>query len=122
MRTSDLLRLAWGAVAGHRLRSTLTMLGIAIGIASVILLTSIGEGIREYILKEFTQFGTNLIAINPGKSTTTGASPIAMAGTIRKLRIEDAEALRRLPQVEATMPVAFGNARVEHAERGRNVL
>jgi putative ABC transport system permease protein len=122
VRASDFLRLAWGAVTGHRLRSALTMLGIAIGITSVILLTSIGEGIREYVLHEFTQFGTNLIAVNPGKATTTGASPIAMAGTIRKLRVEDSEALRRLPQVEATMPVAFGNARVEHGERGRNVL
>jgi putative ABC transport system permease protein len=45
-----------------------------------------------------------------------------MAGTIRKLTIEDAEVLRRLPQVETTMPLAFGNARVEHAQRGRNVL
>jgi putative ABC transport system permease protein len=122
MRASDLLRLAFGAVAGHRLRSVLTMLGIAIGIAAVILLTSIGEGIRVFVLHEFTQFGTNLIAINPGKATTTGSSPIAMAGTVRKLTLEDAAALRRLPHVEATMPVSFGNARVEHGERGRSVL
>ncbi len=122
MRAIDLMSLSWGAIAGHRLRSALTMLGIAIGIASVILLTSIGEGIRVYVLSEFTQFGTNLIAVNPGKSNTTGGNPTAMAGTIRKLTIEDAEALRRIPQVEATMPVAFGNARVEHGERGRSVL
>src|SRR6267378_3889757 len=122
MRVMDLLRLSWGAVAGHRLRSALTMLGIAIGIASVILLTSIGEGIRVYVLNEFTQFGTNLIGINPGKSNTSGGNPTAMAGTIRTLTIEDAEVLRRIPEVEATMPVSFGNARVEHGERGRSVL
>jgi len=121
VRVFDLIRLAVGAVAGHRLRSSLTMLGIAIGIAAVILLTSIGEGIREFVLHEFTQFGTNLIAVNPGKAATTG-SPGAIAGTVRKLTVEDAEALRRLPQVEATMPVAFGNARVEHGERGRSVF
>ena len=122
MRGIDLLLLAWGSVTGHRLRSALTMLGIAIGIASVILLTSIGEGLRVFVLKQFTQFGTNLIAINPGKSSTTGGSPAAMAGTIRKLTLEDADTLRRLPAVEAVMPVAFGNARVEHGERGRSVL
>ena len=122
MRVLDLLKLSWGAVAGHRLRSVLTMLGIAIGVASVILLTSIGEGIRVFVLSEFTQFGTNLIAINPGKSNTSGGNPTAMAGTIRKMTIDDAEALRRIPQVDATMPVAFGNARVEHGERGRSVL
>ena len=98
------------------------MLGIAIGIASVILLTSIGEGIRVFVLSEFTQFGTNLIAVNPGKSNTSGGNPTAMAGTIRKLTIEDAETLRRITQVDTTMPVAFGNARVEHGNRGRAVL
>jgi putative ABC transport system permease protein len=122
MRAADLLRLAWGAISGQRLRSALTMLGIAIGIVAVILLTSIGEGIRTFILQEFTQFGTNLIGINPGKSTTTGGSPAAIAGTIRKLTLQDAEALRRLPQVDAVMPVAFGTARVEHGERGRSVF
>jgi putative ABC transport system permease protein len=122
LRGVDLVRLAWGSVVGHRLRSALTMLGIAIGIAAVILLTSIGEGLRVFVLKQFTQFGTNLIGINPGKSSTTGASPTAMAGTIRKLTIEDAEALRRLPQAEVVMPVAFGNARVERGERGRSVF
>ncbi|HEU4400929.1 MAG TPA: ABC transporter permease [Candidatus Polarisedimenticolia bacterium] len=121
MRAIDLLRLAWGAVTGHRLRSLLTMLGIAIGIASVTLLTSIGEGIRVYVLHEFTQFGTNLIGVNPGKAVTTG-SPGALGGTIRKLTVEDAAVLRRLPQVEATMPVAFGSARVESGERGRSVF
>ena len=56
----------------HRLRSSLTTLGIVIGIASVMLLTSLGEGTRQYILSEFTQFGTNLLQINPGKTTTRG--------------------------------------------------
>lgn len=122
MRTTDLLRLAWGAVTGQRLRSALTMLGFAIGICAVILLTSIGEGIRRFVLDEFTQFGTNIIAINPGKSDTTGGSPAAMAGTIRKLTLEDSEALSRLPQVQKVMPIAFGNARVESSEAGRSVL
>jgi putative ABC transport system permease protein len=122
MHATDFLRLAWGAVIGHRLRSALTMLGFAIGICAVILLTSIGEGLRQFVLDEFTQFGTNIIAINPGKSDTTGGSPVAMAGTIRKLTLEDAEALRRLPQVQSVMPIAFGNARVESSEAGRSVL
>jgi len=122
MRDLDLMRLSWGAITGHRLRSALTMLGIAIGITAVILLTSLGEGIRVFVISEFTQFGTNILAINPGKSETTGGNPAAMAGTIRKLNIEDVEAMARLPQVDTVMPVAFGNARVEHETRGRNVL
>ena len=122
MRDVDLMRLAWGAVIGHRLRSMLTALGIAIGIAAVILLTSLGEGIRVYVISEFSQFGTNIVAINPGKSETSGGNPGAIAGTIRKLTVEDVEVLDRLPQVDAVVPVAFGNARVEFEERGRRVF
>jgi putative ABC transport system permease protein len=121
MGLADLLRLAGGAIVAHRLRSALTMLGILIGIASVILLTSIGEGTRDYVLRQFTQFGTTLLAINPGKTTTTGA-PGALGGTVRKLTIEDSEAIQRLPGVEEVVPLSFGMARVEAGERGRSVF
>ena len=107
MGAREFLVLAWNAVVAHRLRSALTMLGIMIGIASVILLTSIGEGTRQYILSEFTQFGTNILAVNPGKTMTTG-QPGALGGTIRRLTIDDAEALYRVPGVEEVVPVAFG--------------
>lgn len=117
----DLIRLAFGAVTSHRLRSGLSMLGIGIGIASVILLTSIGEGTRRYMVGLFTQFGTNLIAIHPGKSETMGV-PGAMGGTTRKLSIDDAVALERIAGVEEVVPVAFGSARVEGNGRGRSVF
>ena len=94
----ELIRLALRAVRAHRLRSALSMLGIAIGIASVILLTSIGEGTRRYIVDQFTQFGTNILAINPGKTETVGL-PGVFGGTTQKLTLDDAEALRRVPGV-----------------------
>jgi putative ABC transport system permease protein len=117
----DLLRLAASAASAHRLRSALTMLGILIGIASVTLLTSIGEGTREFVLSEFTQFGTNLLAIQSGKTETTGI-PGAIATTVRKLTLEDAEALLRVPGVEKMVPLVLGMAEVEAAERGRSVF
>lgn len=116
----DLLRLAIGALRAHRLRSFLSMLGIAIGVAAVILLTSIGEGTRVYVLGQFTQFGTNIIAVNPGKAKTLGI-PGILGGTTRKLTIDDAEALVRIPGVETVVPVTMGIARVEAGERGRSV-
>jgi len=121
-RTHDLLLLAVRAIVAHRLRSILTTLGIVVGITSVILLTSLGEGTRRYILTEFTQFGTNLLAVTPGKAQTSGNMPGAVLGTIRKLTIEDAEAIRRVPGVEKIVPVSFGNAKVEFRERGRSVF
>ena len=121
MSWREFLGLAWGAVVAHRLRSALTMLGIVIGIAAVILLTSIGEGTRRYVLDEFTQFGTNIMAINPGNTKTSGA-PGALAGTVRKLTLGDAEALRRVPGVQNVVPIVMGMARVEAGERGRSVF
>jgi putative ABC transport system permease protein len=116
----DFWKLAWGSVSAHPLRSALTTLGIVIGIASVILLTSLGEGTRRSIVSEFAQFGTNLIAIHRGKTTTTGI-PGSVGGTVRPLTLQDAEALRRLAGIERIVPVSFGSARVEWGERGRGV-
>jgi putative ABC transport system permease protein len=86
----------------------------------VILLTSIGEGTRVYVLGQFTQFGTNIIAVNPGKSKTLGI-PGVLGGTTRKLTIDDAEALARIQGIETMVPVTMGLARVEAGERGRSV-
>jgi putative ABC transport system permease protein len=114
----DFLRFTWASVIAHRARSLLTALGIAIGIAAVVLLTSIGEGIHRFVLEEFTQFGTTLIAINPGTTTTLGAS-IGVFGTVRPLSVEDAEALRRIPYIEESVPFVSGNAAVEGGGRQR---
>ncbi|GIW73088.1 MAG: hypothetical protein KatS3mg102_2630 [Planctomycetota bacterium] len=116
----ELLRFACEALLAHRLRSALSVLGIAVGIAAVTLLTAIGEGTRTYILEQFTQFGTNVIGINPGKTETFGI-PGVLGGTTHKLTIEDAEALARLPHVRVAAPVSLGQARVEAEGRGRSV-
>ncbi len=118
MTRTDLLRLAGSAVRAHRLRSLLTALGIAIGIAAVVLLTSIGEGIHRFVLAEFTQFGTTLLAVNPGKTTTHGTA-VGVFGTTRPLTIEDAEALKRLPEVRAVEAVVAGNGLIEVENRKR---
>ena len=60
MRTADLLRMSFGALGAHRLRSALTATGVGVGIAAVVILTSFGEGLHRFVLSEFTQFGTNL--------------------------------------------------------------
>jgi putative ABC transport system permease protein len=116
----DVLKFTLTTIRSHRLRTVLTMLGIAIGTASVILLTSIGEGLRIFMLQQFTQFGTNLIAVYPGKSETHGMPGIAT--TTRKLTLDDAEALQRVPGIEKLVPLCFGTARVEVENRSRSVF
>ncbi len=117
----DLSRLAAGAVTAHRSRSLLTSLGIAVGIAAVVLLTSIGEGVNRFVLQEFTQFGTNIIAVTPGKTETFGMSG-AQISNVRPLSLDDSTALGRLEQVVAAMPVVQGNAQVEFEGRTRRTM
>ena len=112
MRWPDLIHLALRALTAHRLRSFLTLLGIAVGIAAVILLTSIGEGIHRFVLGEFSQFGTNNINIVPGRTKTGGMPPSGFPTSVRPLTIDDARALERLPNVEAISPVVWGNSEV----------
>jgi putative ABC transport system permease protein len=120
MTPRDLFRFTATSARAHRLRSGLTALGIGIGVTAVVLLTSIGEGLREYMLAEFTQFGTNIVAINPGVQQTFGA-PTGVINTQRPLSLEDAEALKRVPYVLDTMPAVQGNASVEANGRERRV-
>jgi putative ABC transport system permease protein len=121
MRGADLVGFSWAAVTAQRQRSLLTILGIAVGIATVILLTAMGEGLRQFALGEFTQFGTNLIAIHPGKTTTLGGS-IGQISTNRPLTIDDARVLQRLPDLQGVVPVIQGNAQVEAGARRRRTM
>ena len=120
MTAIELLRFAVGALQGQRLRSALSALGVAIGVAAVVLLTSLGEGTRQYIVSQFTQFGTNLLEIKPGRIKTMGM-PGVLGGTTHKLTLDDADAVRRVPGVAAVVPVVVGQARVEAGGRGRSV-
>jgi putative ABC transport system permease protein len=120
MRLPDLLRLSLGALTHHPGRSLLSALGIAVGVAAVILLTALGEGLHQFVLGEFTQFGTNLIGVSPGKTKTHGGS-VGMFGSVRPLSLDDAQALRQVPQVIASDPMVQGNAEVEALGRGRRV-
>lgn len=118
MRAADLIALSYRTLVSHKLRSGLTALGLIIGIAAVVILTSIGRGIHAFVLSEFTQFGTNLIAVFPGRTTTFGMSG-ATVSTVRPLTLADADSLGRLDDVIAATPTVQGNARVEAGNKQR---
>lgn len=122
MLLSDWLRWVFHAVTTARLRSLLTALGISIGIAAVTMLTSIGEGIRVYLMDSFSQFGTRIIAVTPGKTTTGGMG--GLLTTIRPLSLADATQLGQLPHVDAVVPVIQGTAKIEagHYSRDTDVI
>ena len=105
----DFIALTTSSFLTSRMRSFLTGLGIAIGIAAVILLTSIGDGLHQFVLAEFSEFGTNIITIQPGKTQTQGGN-VGVISSARALSLDDADALRHLPYVENVNPGLMGNA------------
>ena len=119
MALGDLLAMLFETLRTQRLRSALTMLGIVVGIAAVVLLSSIGEGTREGIVSQFSQFGTTIVGIQPGRQESFGGGPAVMGGTTRPLTVEDALALRRVPGVHYVAPSITGLGRIEAGERSR---
>jgi len=117
----DLLRFTINSANSHRLRSSLTALGIGIGVTAVVLLTSIGAGLQQYVLREFTQFGTNIISINPGRPETFGGGNLPLA-LIKPLTLDDAEALKRVPYATHVSGTVQGNAEIEGNGRARRTL
>jgi putative ABC transport system permease protein len=119
MKAIDFFQYATGSLTGHRLRTVLTLLGTAVGVAAVILLTALGEGARRYVRNEFAAVGSNLFIVLPGRTETSGAAPI-FGGTPRDLTLADAEAVRRRsPRVRRMAPISLGQAPVGYRERER---
>lgn len=120
MRGGDLLAFAAGAFRGHKLRTSLSLLGVAIGVAAVILLTSLGEGARRYVTGEFALLGSNLVIVLPGKAETTGVVPVG--GVPHDLTLEDVEALRRrVSLLVSVAPLAVGGLTARFGERSREL-
>lgn len=118
MNLVDSGRWIFSSVLSHRFRSLLTALGMAIGIVSVTLLTAIGEGVQQYVLDSFSQFGARIIAINPGLKETHGAG--GLLSSVRPLTLRDAQALKQLTGIEKVVPVVQGSGVVEFINRQRS--
>ncbi|MFL0796914.1 MAG: ABC transporter permease [Cellvibrionaceae bacterium] len=117
MTFRDAFLWVFTAVLSQRSRSALSILGIAIGIFAVVLLNAMGEGFRQYVMAEFTQFGTRIVAITPGKTETHGLS--GLLATKRPLSLADAEHLKSLSFVESVIPVTFGSGLVKAGSLSR---
>ncbi|HKQ61689.1 MAG TPA: ABC transporter permease, partial [Candidatus Polarisedimenticolaceae bacterium] len=104
----DVARFTWGALSGYRLRAALTLVAMAIGVASVIVLTALGEGARRYVVGEFAALGSHLLIVLPGRAETVGTTPPLLGETPRDLTVDDAEALLRARAVRRVAPLAFG--------------
>ena len=117
MSWGETLATAWDAVRSHRLRSMLTMLGIVIGIASVILTVGLGQGAQDQVKSQISALGSNLLIVSPGSSTDSSGVRGGF-GSASTLTLSDAEALgddEAAPDVKAVAPVTTSNAQLDTA-------
>ncbi len=121
MKTLDIINFATSALSGYKLRTSLMLLAMAIGVASVIVLTSLGEGARRYVTNQFASLGTNMLIVLPGRSETTGGPPPLTGETPRDLTLDDALSLYRSHAVRYVAPVSVGSAPVSWRQREREV-
>lgn len=113
MRATDVIVYTWNALTRHRLRTALMLVAMTIGVASILVLTALGEGARRYVINEFATLGTNLIIVIPGKTETKGANPSIFIGeTPRDLTNDDAASLLKIPGVKRIAPLVVGSATV----------
>ena len=99
--------MAWASLIANKLRSLLTMLGIIIGVAAVIALVSIGNGVKQDIEDSISSLGSNLLVVLPGAPRTPGAR--SSQGSMKSLKISDYEAIAKLEGVKAASPMTNGS-------------
>src|ERR1051326_2047977 len=105
MKTKDLFSESYSALVVNKIRSALTMLGIIIGIGSVIALIAIGQGAQGTIQANIESIGSNLIIVNPGAPRGAGAQISAGRGAAQTLTMDDEKALAsQLSNVKAVAP------------------
>lgn len=104
MRVGDLLSETLHSLTSNKVRSSLTVLGIVVGIASVIAMLAIGAGSQAEIESSIQAAGSNLLTVSPSASGQSGAGARAAASSIESLSLEDAEALAALPLITGVAP------------------
>lgn len=120
MNFNDSIKYIYYSLISHKLRAFLTILGVSIGIFSVIILTSLVEGARLYVLQEFLELGSNLIVVLPGKVETSGGLP--WGGTTHDLTIEDYLRLKReLDEFKISAPLVVSSERVKYKNKSRSI-
>ena len=101
---------AWRALGANRMRTALTMLGMIIGVAAVVLMLAIGEGAKQNVNRSVQSMGSNLFIVLSGSTSAGGLR--GGSGSAPTVTLKDAEAIGKLPSVAASAPISTGNAQV----------
>ena len=120
MHLTDLLLSTLKSLRGHKTRTLLIVIAVAIGVAAVIILTALGEGARRYVQNEFASLGTELIIIFPGRSETAGTGALISTAS-RDLTLNDAKAIQHNTRVRRLAPIVIGAAAAGWKSRERDI-
>ena len=123
MKLIDVVSFALGSLRGSVTRTLLMMLAMSIGVASVVVLTGLGEGARNYVINQFSSLGTNLLIVFPGRTETAGIGPGMLLGQIpREISLDDAQALLRSRAIGRIVPMTVGSSQISHDALNREVV
>lgn len=120
MHLTDLLLSTLKSFRGHKTRTLLIVIAVAIGVAAVIILTALGEGARRYVQDEFASLGTELLIMFPGRSETAGTGALISTAT-RDLTLNDAKAILHNTRVRRLAPIVVGAAAAGWKSRERDI-
>lgn len=121
MKITDIIRFAIQALVGYPTRTLLMLLAMAIGVGSVVVLSTLGDGARNYVIGQFSSLGSNLLIVLPGRSETVGGPPPLLGITPRDLTLDDAAALLRSTNIRYVAPILLGAAPVSRGVLEREV-
>lgn len=119
IRPGDALVFVYQSLHSYRLRTVLILLAMAIGIASVIVLSALGEGARRYVTGQFSSLGSHLLIVLPGRNETSGGPPPIVGEIPRDLTLDDALALGRSNSIRRIAPIVVGSVPVSWERRDR---
>jgi len=122
MRIFDIIQYSVSALWRHPMRTVLILIAMSIGVSAIVVLTSLGEGARRFVVGEFASLGTHLIIVLPGRSETAGGGLSILVGqTPRELTLDDAVAVSRSYLIKRIAPIVIGEATVNWRGRERDV-
>lgn len=114
MLFKESIAIAFTSLLSNKMRTILTMLGIIIGVGAVIVMVSIGMGVRQNITNSIASLGSNMLIVTPGSANKGGVR--SAAGSSQKLKLDDAEAIKRnqnidyvSPTVNSSYQIVYGN-------------
>jgi putative ABC transport system permease protein len=116
-----ILKSAYENIAVNKGRSFLTMLGIIIGVGSVITIMAVGSGAQSFVFNQVESFGTNLVGVLPGGGEDEGPPSSVFGVIITTLTYDDAKELKKIPHMTAVTPYANGNANVTYQNKNKNI-